>query len=937
MNKKSILFKIAALTAVFTLNASLYVALNKKATEVNAYSTTSLPTTIDLNDNTPTQIRNYYSSLNSLDASERQGNNLLKNLKPILKNGQKYLSYDSNNGRDIWDVYCIVDRDWVKSPITSLPAAAGTYNQFTNKIENYKWGGNSAKYENPYLHVLYYNRNREPVAQAYGDHGNSANNPTGINREHIWPKGSGFNTEPGGGGARGDIMHLWAAHGHTNNKHKDFYYGYVDKTKSYDDEASDTIECAGNLLGLSKTLGGSTKVFEPQDDDKGDIARACFYMVARYNYLSGSDSDGIDQDNPNLELVNSLSSYTGTGYDSTTTKTGKIGILQDLLEWNRLDPPDQFEIHRNNLCYNNFTGNRNPFIDFPSWADAIWGVSENGNYNSTPTKSASPTSDPINTFVVNNFSISESTLELEVGDTAEIYGSNATSNITWSVDDNTVVSLDKNSTPNNEAVTITALKAGSATITATSGGQNATCTVTVTGGGGEQTGDLELASSIATGDTVYLACSYSSGQYNGPRTTNTTVIGDYVSYTTAPNSNTYPLEVCAGTENNTYAFKIKTGTYANNYLSWSDDNNSLDVSETLNINSSWTVSIDGDNNATIANAATPARVIWWNVSYPRFACYTGKTAGASYKNVQLWKATAEPVVPAPTVDECLDNSSPYTELLATEGVDTRDDTESIVFKDAGIDNAAVLTTFDLTYSSLSFSKATGASDPAYYDNGKNARLYKGNTLTITSTKVITSIVFSFTTNYSDGLTASIGTLSNGTWNGNAYAVTFTNPSGNSNQIRFTELSITVSSVISPAVRFGMSIPKTSWNAIRDEYGISDYGIMVVKENTLINTYGVSSLEEAYYANKTLKISRVNTYRDPGTLDEDTYAFTVKMNMSSENNYGIVYHAAAFIVVDDQYYFLDDVVFSINSLASAYLTNGGSSLSNKALTLLSVEH
>ena len=59
MNKKSILFKIAALTAVLALNASLYVVLNKNAQEVNAYTKSSLPTTIDLNDNTEQQIRSY--------------------------------------------------------------------------------------------------------------------------------------------------------------------------------------------------------------------------------------------------------------------------------------------------------------------------------------------------------------------------------------------------------------------------------------------------------------------------------------------------------------------------------------------------------------------------------------------------------------------------------------------------------------------------------------------------------------------------------------------------------------------------------------------------------------------------------------------------------------------------------------------------------------
>ena len=140
-------------------------------------------------------------------------------------------------------------------------------------------------------------------------------------------------------------------------------------------------------MGVSKTLGGSTNVFEPQDSDKGDIARAVFYMVARYNNIAGTDST-IENDNPNLELVNDLNEWKESGYISTSTKTSKLGILQDLLEWNKLDPVDGYELHRNNLLYGNFTNNRNPFIDFPEWADIIWG-SDQG------TKSANPAVDAI--------------------------------------------------------------------------------------------------------------------------------------------------------------------------------------------------------------------------------------------------------------------------------------------------------------------------------------------------------------------------------------------------------------------------------------------------------------------------------------------------------------------------------------------------------------
>lgn len=195
-------------------------------------------------------------------------------------------------------------------------------------------------------------------------------------------------------------MHLIAGNGYSNNIHSNYYYGFVDKSKTYTDCGAKYSNQTGNLRGSSLTLGGSTNVFEPQDSDKGDIARAIFYMVARYNYLSGSDPDGIDSNNPNLELTQSLSYWENKGYVSTTTKTGKMGIMTDLLAWHHADPVDSYEIHRNNLLYTNYTNNRNPFIDFPDWVDYIWGTVEyNGrtfvSHTPTPAGFANPASDPI--------------------------------------------------------------------------------------------------------------------------------------------------------------------------------------------------------------------------------------------------------------------------------------------------------------------------------------------------------------------------------------------------------------------------------------------------------------------------------------------------------------------------------------------------------------
>lgn len=486
---------------------------NKESKEVEGYSTSSLPTTIDLNDTSAANIRSYYSSLNSLGTAQRQGTNLLKNLKTILKNGQKYYSYDSGNA--IWQIYEIADRDWDKSPASST--TYGTYNSSTNKITNYSYGtSSSSSKNNPYIHALYINRNVTNQTTAWDDHQQTQ---WGINREHVWPKAEGFETS-GAGGARGDPMHLMAGNGYANNIHSNYYYGYVNTSSSYTNCGSKYSNIGGNLLGKSKTLGGSTNVFEPQDCDKGDIARAIFYMVARYNYLSSSDSDGIDSNNPNLALTQSLSDWASSGYSSTTSTTGKMGIMTDLLAWHHADPVDEYEIHRNNLLYTNYTNNRNPFIDFPEWADFIWGsVNYNGSTyvsnDTTPTGYATPSSDTINgynsgggeTVSVTGVSLDTNSATVEEGKdvtlTATVAPSNATNQgVSWTTSDSSIATV--------SGGIVTGVSVGSATITVTTsdGGYTATCLVTVTecsgGGGSEGTeeGSVTAASGALEGWTA---------------------------------------------------------------------------------------------------------------------------------------------------------------------------------------------------------------------------------------------------------------------------------------------------------------------------------------------------------------------------------------------------------------------------------------------------
>ncbi len=91
----------------------------------------------------------------------------------------------------------------------------------------------------------------------------------------------------------------------------------------------------------------------PGDADAGMIAHEMFYMAVRY--------DGVDSSTTDLELAAGLPS----GGSS-------MGNLTRMIEWNYLRAPDSFERGRNQIIYDDYQGNRNPFIDHPEWAWSIF-------------------------------------------------------------------------------------------------------------------------------------------------------------------------------------------------------------------------------------------------------------------------------------------------------------------------------------------------------------------------------------------------------------------------------------------------------------------------------------------------------------------------------------------------------------------------------------
>ena len=403
MNKIKRNILLLGLVSSFGLLGASSLPLNAEPSSSEPRFANKLPSTIDLNDSTESEIRSYYSSLGSLSASERNGTNLLKNLKPILQNFD-YYSYDN-----VWKIYEITDRDWNLSPAISDNDNGITYDSATNTYTKYGYLSNAKKdaASNPYVHTLYRNVDEngsiveEGRIKEWGDH-----NATGTNREHVWCQSRGFKASSGAEGPAGtDVHHLISGDGRVNQSyHNNSPYGYVDKTSSKTKNAgSDKPYLEGNLLGPQLHAHAddvTNMVFEPQDSDKGDIARALFYMAACYNNFSGNET--ITQFNPNLLLVDYATSD-GAAEESSASHPVTMGILSDLLEWHKLDPVDEYEIHRNNLIYKNFQHNRNPFIDFPDWVDMIWG--ENAS-----NLSANPATDKIASGQKGPITVSPSTL-----------------------------------------------------------------------------------------------------------------------------------------------------------------------------------------------------------------------------------------------------------------------------------------------------------------------------------------------------------------------------------------------------------------------------------------------------------------------------------------------------------------------------------------------
>jgi endonuclease I len=194
----------------------------------------------------------------------------------------------------------------------------------------------------------------DPYTYAYATNQCGSYTTEGIcyNREHLVPQAYFENVAVNP--MKNDPFHVMPVDGKVNGTRDNFPFGIV-PIASY---TSMNGSKKGFNLNSGYSAGYALTVFEPIDEFKGDIARSLLYFATRYEeqmnafYLSAS--------------VQSKDMFDGSN-DNVFSPT----FLNILLTWNILDPVSIKETKRNNAIFS-YQGNRNPFIDHPEYACAIW-------------------------------------------------------------------------------------------------------------------------------------------------------------------------------------------------------------------------------------------------------------------------------------------------------------------------------------------------------------------------------------------------------------------------------------------------------------------------------------------------------------------------------------------------------------------------------------
>ena len=152
------------------------------------------------------------------------------------------------------------------------------------------------------------------------------------NREHIWPQSKGLK----GTSARRDLHNIVPTDRSINSSRGNKYF---------DDGGASHNECSGCSTDRDS--------WEPPAVVKGDIARILFYMDLRYD---GGDVSGA----PDLMLN-----------EGNSSDKRYLNGLSTAQRWHCNDPVNDRERSINELVHD-VQGNRNPFVDYPHWAEKVF-------------------------------------------------------------------------------------------------------------------------------------------------------------------------------------------------------------------------------------------------------------------------------------------------------------------------------------------------------------------------------------------------------------------------------------------------------------------------------------------------------------------------------------------------------------------------------------
>jgi len=174
-----------------------------------------------------------------------------------------------------------------------------------------------------------------------------------LNIEHCLPKswwGGDVND------AYKDLYHLNPSDQRANGQKSNYAPGHVNKADKFDNGSFKMAKAGNSSTGFV--------CFEPEEQYRGDFARAYFYIATAYE-----DFEWKSGTSP-FDAANAM--------DNESYLEFKPWLIEVLLDWHRADPVSDKECCRADRI-SDIQHNRNPFIDYPELVEYIWGNKKGQN------------------------------------------------------------------------------------------------------------------------------------------------------------------------------------------------------------------------------------------------------------------------------------------------------------------------------------------------------------------------------------------------------------------------------------------------------------------------------------------------------------------------------------------------------------------------------